>query len=46
MVTGGTDILLKVAVKNIDELNEFVTERLRTIGGINKTRTMVILSEV
>jgi Lrp/AsnC family transcriptional regulator, leucine-responsive regulatory protein len=46
MVTGGTDILIKIRVENIDELNNFVTIYLRNIEGIEKTRTMVILNEI
>ena len=46
MVTGGTDIIIKVRVKDIDELDDFVTKRLRNINGIEKTQTMVILNEV
>lgn len=46
MVTGGTDIIIKVRVKDIDELDDFVTKRLRNIGGIEKTQTMVILNEI
>ena len=46
MVTGGTDIIIKVRVKNIDELDYFVTKYLRNINGIEKTQTMVILNEL
>ncbi len=46
MVTGGTDIILKIRVVNIEELNKFITVKLRNIKGIEKTRTMVILNEV
>ena len=46
MITGGTDIIIKVRVKNIEELNEFVTKYLRNIEGVEKTQTMVILNEV
>ncbi len=46
MVTGGTDIVIKVRAKDIDELDEFVTKKLRNIGGIEKTQTMVILNEI
>ena len=46
MVTGGTDIVIKVRAGDIDELDEFVTKKLRNIGGIEKTQTMVILNEV
>ena len=46
MVTGGTDIILKMRVANVDELNEFITVKLRNVDGIEKTQTMIILNEV
>ena len=44
MVTGGTDIILKVNVESIETLNHLVTERLRNLEAIDKTQTMVILN--
>ncbi|MBI4155309.1 Lrp/AsnC family transcriptional regulator [Candidatus Woesearchaeota archaeon] len=46
MVTGSHDIIIKVRVKNIQELDNFVTTYLRNLHGIQKTQTMVILNEV
>ncbi len=46
ILTGGSDILVKVLVKDITELNELVTERLRNIDGVDKTQTSIILKEV
>lgn len=45
MVTGDTDIIIKVRAENIDELNDFVTKELRNLPGVEKTKTMVILNE-
>ncbi len=45
ILAGGTDILIKVRVKDIEEMDEFVTETLRNIKGIEKTQTMMILHE-
>ncbi|MDO8740514.1 MAG: Lrp/AsnC family transcriptional regulator [Candidatus Woesearchaeota archaeon] len=45
MVTGGTDIIIKIRVKDIDQMDEFVTKYLRNVDGIERTQTMVILSE-
>lgn len=45
MVTGGTDIIIKIRVKDIDEMDNFVTVYLRNIEGVEKTQTMVILHE-
>ena len=46
MITGGTDLIIKVRVKNLDQLDNFVTKYLRNIEGIEKTQTMVILNEI
>ena len=46
MVTGGTDIVIKIVAKDIEELDYFVTKYLRNIEGIEKTQTMVILNEI
>ena len=46
IMTGITDILIKVRVKDIDQLNTFVIDKLRNIEGIDKTQTMLVLSEV
>lgn len=45
MVTGGTDIILKVRVADIDTLDEFVTKYLRNVDGVERTQTMVVLHE-
>lgn len=45
MVTGGTDIILKIRVSDIDSLDDFVTKYLRNVEGVEKTQTMVILHE-
>lgn len=46
MVTGGTDIIIKVRVRDIEELDNFVTIKLRNIEGIEKTQTMIVLNEI
>lgn len=45
MITGASDIIIKVRVKDMDELNEFVTINLRNIKGVEKTQTAVVLNE-
>jgi DNA-binding Lrp family transcriptional regulator len=45
MVTGASDIIIKVRVSDMDELNDFVTKYLRNVDGIEKTQTAVILNE-
>jgi len=46
IMTGGSDILVKVLTKDISDLNEFVTGKLRNIEGIDKTQTAIILKEL
>ena len=44
MITGTHDIILRIAVNDMDQLDEFVTRYLRNVDGVEKTQTMVILS--
>jgi len=46
IMTGGSDILVKVLTKDISDLNDFVTERLRNVPGVDKTQTAIILKEL
>ena len=46
IVTGETDLIIKVSVGDVDELNTFVVKKLRDIDGVEKTITCVVLSEV
>lgn len=46
IVAGGTDILVKVRMHNIEELNDFVIKKLRDINGVDKTQTMIVLHEI
>jgi DNA-binding Lrp family transcriptional regulator len=45
VVTGGTDIVLRVRTTDVKALNDFIIDKLRMIKGVDKTQTMVILSE-
>ena len=45
IVTGSTDMIIKVRVKDMDELNEFVIKYLRMLDGVERTETLVILHE-
>ena len=46
IVTGEIDLLVKVAVKDIDALNAFIIQNLRDIEGVEKTVTSVVLSDI
>lgn len=42
VVTGDWDILIKVKAKNVDEVGNFVIDRLRKLHGVGKTYTMFV----
>ena len=46
IVTGGTDIIIKIRVRDIDQMSDFVTKQLRNVDGVENTQTLVVLSEV
>lgn len=46
IITGDWDILLKVKVKDVDELGRFVVDKLRQIHGVEKTYTSVVLDTI
>jgi DNA-binding Lrp family transcriptional regulator len=46
IVTGDIDLIIRVALKDVDELNEFVIFKLRDIEGVETTKTSVVLSQV
>lgn len=46
IVTGNTDILAEVRVKDMHELNRLITEKIRKIDGIDKTQTLMVLEEI
>ncbi|OYT31128.1 MAG: Lrp/AsnC family transcriptional regulator [Thermoprotei archaeon] len=43
IITGDWDILLKVRVRDVDELGKFVVDKLRVIEGVSRTLTSVVL---
>lgn len=46
IVAGGDDIILKVRTESVARLNKFIIEDLRTIEGVDKTRTEIVLDPV
>lgn len=46
IVAGATDIIVKISVKDIEELNDFIMNRLAELKGIESTSTMITLDEV
>ena len=46
IMTGSTDILIKASTHDVDELNDFITNRLRNFRGVTKTVTSVVLKDI
>ena len=46
IVTGATDIIVKVRTDSMKSLNELLTKDLRKIDGVDKTQTMMVLEEI
>jgi len=45
-VTGDDDYLLKVRCRNTRTLESLISEQLKTIEGVLKTRTLIVLSTI
>ncbi|MBI2076652.1 MAG: Lrp/AsnC family transcriptional regulator [Candidatus Aenigmarchaeota archaeon] len=43
MITGTSDIIVKIRTMDMSQLNEFVTKYLRNVDGVERTQTSVIL---
>ena len=46
IVTGTTDIITQIRIKDMHLLNDFITNHLRKIEGIDKTQTLMVLEEI
>jgi DNA-binding Lrp family transcriptional regulator len=45
-LTGEFDYLMKVVVANHDQLEKFLFEKLMKVGGVDRTRTSIVVKEV
>lgn len=43
IITGSDDIIIRIRVETIDDLNKFILDYLRQIDGITKSKTMISL---
>jgi Lrp/AsnC family leucine-responsive transcriptional regulator len=46
LVTGKASYLLKIKTENTEKLDELITVKLRTIPGVTRTQTTIVLSSV
>ncbi len=44
LVTGDSDMIIKVKLNNYQHLKEFVTHQLPTVTGIRESKTLVVVS--
>ena len=45
IITGAADLMVRVRVKDLDEMNELITVKMRKIDGIGSTQSMMIMKE-
>lgn len=45
ILTGGYDLLLEARLADVDALNRLLIKELRTLPGVDKTQTMLVLQE-
>lgn len=45
IVTGGTDIVARLRVKDIDELDKILLGKIQLLEGVAKTQTMIIIRD-
>ncbi|HIH91914.1 TPA: Lrp/AsnC family transcriptional regulator [Candidatus Woesearchaeota archaeon] len=46
IITGSMDLIAKVRANTVEDLNNFVIHYLRTIAGIERTQTLVVLKSL
>ncbi len=46
ITAGETDIIIKVRLQDVESLNDFVIKKLRSLDGIDKTKTMIVLNNL
>jgi len=45
IVTGGTDLIVKARVKDVQEYDHFLLKKFQKISGIDKTQSLVVIHE-
>jgi DNA-binding Lrp family transcriptional regulator len=46
IIGGDFDIIIRARLKDAEELEQFVMQELRKVGGVNKTQTVWVMKEV
>lgn len=45
IVTGGTDMIVRVRVKDVEEYDTFLLKKFQNIAGIDKTQSLIVIHE-
>ena len=45
VVTGGTDIVVRVRVKDVDEYDQFLLKKFQKIQGVDRTQSLIVIHE-
>jgi Lrp/AsnC family transcriptional regulator, leucine-responsive regulatory protein len=45
IVTGGTDMVVRIRVKDVEEFDSFLLKKLQRITGIDKTQSLIVIHE-
>jgi Lrp/AsnC family transcriptional regulator, leucine-responsive regulatory protein len=45
VVTGGTDIVIRVRVKDVQEYDQFLLKKFQAIPGVDRTQSLVVIHE-
>ncbi len=45
IITGQADLMVRIRVKDLEELNDLITVKLRKLDGVGSTQTMMVLKE-
>lgn len=45
IVTGGTDMVVRVRVKDVEEYDTFLLKKFQNIAGIDKTQSLIVIHE-
>jgi Lrp/AsnC family transcriptional regulator, leucine-responsive regulatory protein len=46
IITGDTDIFVKIRVKNVKELSRIILEKIRELPGVDRTKTITVLEQI
>jgi len=45
VVTGGTDMVVRIRVKDVEEYDQFLLKKFQKIAGVDKTTSMIVIHE-